>query len=339
MLEWAAASRPANMTTNANDHNFLQYAREVLQQESHSISEMLQGLDQSFVDACELILACRGRVVVTGMGKSGHVGGKIASTLASTGTPAFFVHPGEAGHGDLGMITPTDLVLAISHSGETPEILAILPIIKRMNVKMIALLGENHSTIGHAAEVSLLTHVVAEACPHNLAPTASTTSSMAMGDALAVSLLRHRGFTREDFAKSHPSGMLGKRLLSYARDIMHSGDQIPLVQRESSVRDALLEMNSKGLGMTGVRDQQNRICGIFTDGDLRRAFSHNIDVYECPIHKVMTADPLTLPPDTLAAEIVQFMETNSINGVFIVDGRNQVVGALNTLDLLRAGIY
>jgi arabinose-5-phosphate isomerase len=277
-------------------------------------------------------------VIVTGMGKSGHIGGKIAATLASTGTPSFFVHPGEASHGDLGMITSADVVLAISNSGETAEILTILPIIKRMGVKLIALLGNTNSSLARQADAILYAGVEKEACPHNLAPTASTTAALAIGDALAVTLLKSRGFTREDFARAHPAGSLGRRLLLYVSDVMHTSAAIPQVGEEANLREALLEMTGKGLGMTGVVDRHGALLGIFTDGDLRRVLARGIDVYNAKITDVMTRNPKTTRADRLAVEIVQLMQTLKINGLFVVDDKNHVLGALNMHDLFRAGI-
>jgi arabinose-5-phosphate isomerase len=277
-------------------------------------------------------------VVVTGMGKSGHIGGKIAATLASTGTPAFFVHPGEAQHGDLGMIQPIDVVIAISNSGETGEILTILPIIKRMGARLIAMTGSPKSSLARQADVHLDAGVEKEACPHNLAPTSSTTATLALGDALAVALLKARNFTPEDFARSHPGGKLGRRLLLYVRDVMHSGERVPLVPETASLRDALLEMTSKGLGMTGVTDAGGRLTGIYTDGDLRRTLSTGVDFYQARITDVMIRNPKTTQPDRLAAETVQLMRSLKINGLIVVDAHNKVVGALNMHDLLRAGV-
>jgi len=317
---------------------FSEIGKEVIQLERDAIDALLSRLDDSFNAACELILKTQGRVVVTGMGKSGHIGSKIAATLASTGTPSFFVHPGEASHGDLGMITPEDTVLAISNSGETREILTILPIVKRMGAKLIAMSGNNASSLARQADVALNVGVEKEACPLNLAPTSSTTATLAMGDALAVSLYHARGFTEEDFARSHPGGQLGRRLLLYVSDIMHQGEQIPLVREHASLRDALLEMTSKGLGMTGIVDKNNVLQGIFTDGDLRRVLNDDIDVRTAAIKDVMTAHPKTTTADRLAAETVQLMRSKKINGLFVIDAGGRVVGALNMHDLLKAGI-
>ncbi len=306
--------------------------------EAKAVAALANRIDEGFVRACELILECKGRVVIVGVGKSGHIGGKIAATLASTGTPAFFVHPGEASHGDLGMITPEDIVLAISNSGESKEILTILPIIKRMGVKLIALTGNTSSSLTRQADASLDVSVEKEACPMNLSPTASTTAALVMGDAIAVALLRSRNFTREDFARSHPGGLLGRRLLIYVEDIMHTGEQIPLVTHDASLQDALLEMTSKGLGMTGVVDKQGRLCGIYTDGDLRRTLNQGVDVYKAKISDVMTHDPTTIGADRLAHEAVQLIRQHNFNGLYAVDSDNHVLGALNMQVLLRAGI-
>lgn len=318
--------------------SFEELGREVIQLEAEALQALTTRLDSQFTEACRLILSCQGRVVVIGMGKSGHIGGKIAATLASTGTPSFFVHPGEASHGDLGMITPSDIVLAISNSGETAEILTILPIIKRMGVKLVALLGNTNSSLARQADANLNVGVEKEACPHNLAPTASTTAALAMGDALAVALLKSRGFTREDFARAHPAGSLGRRLLLYISDIMHTGADIPKVGEGATLREALLEMTGKGLGMTGVVNHDGQLIGIFTDGDLRRMLNRGVDVYSARITDVMTRHPKTTRADRLAAETVQLMRSLKINGLFVVDDDNRVVGALNMHDLFRAGV-
>ena len=321
--------------------SFQAHGREVLALEAKAVAELAERLDERFAQACELILKCtrrKGRVVVIGIGKSGHVGGKIAATLASTGTPAFFVHPGEASHGDLGMITPDDTVLAISNSGETSEILTILPIIKRMGATLIALTGNTASTISKHAAVTLDASVDKEACPLNLSPTASTTAVLAMGDALAVALLKARKFTREDFARSHPGGRLGRQLLLYVEDLMHTGNEIPIVSENASLQEALLEMTRKGLGMTGVVDANNRLCGIYTDGDLRRTLNQGVDVYGTKIADVMNRNPKTIASGVLAAETVELMRQLRINGLYVVDDKNAVIGALNMHDLLKAGI-
>ncbi|HJX19044.1 MAG TPA: KpsF/GutQ family sugar-phosphate isomerase [Acidiferrobacterales bacterium] len=323
------------MTDNAT---LQQLGRAVIELEAEALSALVPRLNADFARACRLILDSPGRVVVTGMGKSGHIGGKIAATLASTGTPAFFVHPGEAQHGDLGMIQPQDVVIAISNSGETGEILTILPIIKRMGAKLIALTGNPKSSLARQADAHLDAGVAKEACPLNLAPTSSTTAALALGDALAVALLKTRNFTPEDFARSHPGGKLGRRLLLYVRDVMHSGDRIPLVPESASLREALLEMTGKGLGMTGVLDAAGKLAGIYTDGDLRRTLNKGADVYNAKISDVMTRNPKTCRADQLAAEIVQLMEKHNINGLMVVDADQRVQGALNMGDLLRAGV-
>ena len=322
-----------------NKIDFTREGREVLSLESRALGQLADRLDARFSRACELLLACEGRVIVVGMGKSGHIGGKIAATLASTGTPAFFVHPGEASHGDLGMITPGDLVIAISNSGETPEILTLLPIIKRMGIPLIAMTGQAASTLGNTAVECLDTSVDKEACPHNLAPTASTTATLGMGDALAVAVLKSRGFSRDDFARSHPGGTLGRRLLIYVRDVMHTHDDMPLVTSGSQLTTALEEMSAKGLGMTGIVNAEGHLIGIYTDGDVRRSINQAIDVKTAVIDQVMVSDPRSTTADALAAEVVQLMRQHSINGLFAVDPEQRPVGALNALDLMRAGIF
>ena len=322
-----------------NKIDFTREGREVLSLESRALGQLADRLDARFSRACELLLACEGRVIVVGMGKSGHIGGKIAATLASTGTPAFFVHPGEASHGDLGMITPGDLVIAISNSGETPEILTLLPIIKRMGIPLIAMTGQAASTLGNTAVECLDTSVDKEACPHNLAPTASTTATLGMGDALAVAVLKSRGFSRDDFARSHPGGTLGRRLLIYVRDVMHTGRDMPLVASGSQLTTALEEMSAKGLGMTGIVNPEGHLIGIYTDGDVRRSINQSIDVKTAVIDQVMVSDPRSTTADALAAEVVQLMRQHSINGLFAVDPEQRPIGALNALDLMRAGIF
>jgi arabinose-5-phosphate isomerase len=277
-------------------------------------------------------------VVVTGMGKSGHIGGKIAATLASTGTPSFFMHPAEASHGDLGMITDQDLLLAVSYSGETQEVVTILPLVKRMGARLISMTGKPGSTLARVADVHLNVAVDEEACPLNLAPTASTTATLAMGDALAVALLESRGFTAEDFARSHPSGSLGRRLILRVSDVMHTGDEIPAVREHVRLSDGLIEMSRKGLGMTAIVDEANCILGIFTDGDLRRALDASIDVHKTEMHTVMHRECKTISPDVLAAEAVHLMEEHKITGLLVADQEGRLVGALNVHDLFRAGI-
>jgi arabinose-5-phosphate isomerase len=323
----------------SNDQqDFRSRGRRVLEVEAAAILGLVPKLDSSFDRACQLCLDCRGRVIVTGMGKSGHVASKVAATLASTGTPAFFVHPGEASHGDLGMITATDLLIAISHSGETAEIVTILPLLKRLGIPLITLTGNLRSTLAEAATVALDAGVREEACPLNLAPTASTTAALALGDALAVALLESRGFTREDFALAHPGGTLGRRLLLRVDDIMHAGTGIPAVAPDATLSEGLVEMSRKGLGMTAVVDAAGRLLGIFTDGDLRRMLDRGLDVRKTTMRDVMTAQCRTVAPGTLAAEAVRLMEQHKINALLVADESRRVQGALNIHDLLRAGV-
>jgi arabinose-5-phosphate isomerase len=310
----------------------------VIQVETQAIAALAEQINDSFILACKLMFACKGRVVVTGMGKSGHIAGKIAATLASTGTPAFFVHSGEASHGDLGMITAQDVVLALSNSGETEEVITILPIIKRLGVPLIAMTGNPASTLAKFATTHINVAVEQEACPLGLAPTSSTTAALVMGDALAVSLLEARGFTRDDFALSHPGGSLGKRLLLRVSDVMHVDEQIPSVLESAFISDALLEMTEKKLGMTAIVNEQGLICGIFTDGDLRRMLSKNLDIHSTPITKVMTANCAVITANILAAEAMQIMEQKKINALIVVNDVQQAIGALNMHDLIRAGI-
>ena len=322
-----------------NDRKLQELALAVIDTEAAAITGLASEIKQpSFIAACRLMLGCKGRVVVTGMGTSGHIAGKIAATLASTGTPAFFVHPGEASHGDLGMITPSDVLLALSNSGETGEIVTILPIIKRLDVPLIAMTGNPQSTLSQAATANINVCVEKEACPLGLAPTASTTAALAMGDALAVALLESRGFTEEDFAQSHPGGALGRRLLLLIDDLMHTGDTIPRVGIDTPLTDALMEMTRKGLGMTAIVDEHDRLAGVFTDGDLRRTIDHKIDLHVATVRDVMTADCKTVHPGMLAAEALQIMEHKKINALPVVNDDNKLVGALNMHDMLRAGV-
>ncbi len=310
----------------------------VIDNEANAVFALKDRINDDFARACGYMLSCKGRIVVTGMGKSGHIADKIAATLASTGSPAFFVHPGEASHGDLGMITPRDVVLALSNSGETTEILTIIPIIKRLDVPLIAMTGNPKSNLALEADVNVDVSVEKEACPLGLAPTSSTTASLAMGDAMAIALLEARGFTAEDFALSHPGGSLGRRLLLHINDIMHKGEGIPVVGEDAKLSAALVEMTNKGLGMTAVVDQENRLTGIFTDGDLRRAIDRSVDIHSARITEVMTRGCKTARPDMLAAEALQIMDENKINGLLILDGQDKLVGAINMHDLLRAGV-
>ena len=321
-----------------DDESIGRLGRDVLEVEAEAILALRSRIGPAFVTACRFCLECEGRVVVTGMGKSGHVAGKIAATLASTGTPSFFVHPGEASHGDLGMITPTDVVLAISNSGETPEVLTILPLIKRLGVPLIAMTGRPESTIATAADAHLDVGVSKEACPLNLAPTASTTATLAMGDALAVALLNSRGFTREDFAFSHPGGQLGRRLLLHVRDVMRTGERVPKVAPDLVVSEGLFEISRKGLGMTAVVDADDRVLGIYTDGDLRRTLDARRELTTTPIGEVMTRNVKTVRGGILAAEAVRLMETHAITALLVVDDGDRLVGAFNVHDLLQAGV-
>ena len=316
----------------------LTLARETLSIEATAVNAMAERMDDSFSRAVALVLGSSGRVVVMGMGKSGHVGRKIAATLASTGTPAMFVHPAEASHGDLGMITAADVVLGISNSGESEELTALLPLIKRMGVPLVALTGRVQSTLGRHASVVLDASVEKEACPHNLAPTASTTAQLAMGDALAVALLEARGFTAEDFAFSHPGGALGRRLLLKVENVMHAGQELPQVQRGTLLKDALMEMTRKGLGMTVILETDGKLAGIFTDGDLRRTLDRSIDIRSATIDQVMTAHGKTARPEMLAAEALKIMEDHRINALVVVDEEDRPIGAFNLSDLLRAGV-
>jgi arabinose-5-phosphate isomerase len=318
--------------------NFSKTARAVIDIERQAIDEITQYIDQHFEKSCQTIFDCIGRTIVIGMGKSGHIGNKIAATLASTGTPAFFVHPGEASHGDLGMITKHDVVLLISNSGETVEIMSIIPVIKRIGAKTIAMTGNPQSSIAQLTDIHLCIAVSKEACPLGLAPTASTTATLVMGDALAVALLEARGFTADDFALSHPGGALGKRLLLTIADIMHKGEQVPIVTNGDTVKTALFEMSAKGLGMTAVVDADSRLCGIFTDGDLRRIIEQRVDLHNAVINDVMTKGCATISPNILAAEALNIMETKRINGLIVIDDEQRPIGALNTQDLLKAGV-
>jgi arabinose-5-phosphate isomerase len=316
----------------------LALARDVLTIESRAVAALSDRLDDDFVAACELCLATTGRIVVSGMGKSGHVSNKIAATLASTGTPAFFMHPAEASHGDLGMITSQDLLLAVSYSGETAEVVTILPVVKRMGAKLLSITGNPKSTMARAADAHLDISVAEEACPLNLAPTASTTATLAMGDALAVALLKSRGFTAEDFARSHPSGSLGKRLLLRVSDVMRSGDRVPAVSADVSLRDGLMEMTDKGLGMTAIVGENGKLEGIFTDGDLRRTLDSGADIHKTKIRDVMHSKCTVTSSDVLAAEALHLLEENQITSLLVTDENNRLIGALNIHDLFREGL-
>jgi arabinose-5-phosphate isomerase len=344
---FSLAESPGSMpfehaTTKPSDADPVDLAasgRRVIEIEIEGLRAIASRIDGAFSAACRLLLACQGRVVCIGMGKSGHVARKIAATFASTGTPSFYVHPGEAGHGDLGMITDTDVVLALSNSGETEELLVLLPVLKRQGNQVVAMTGRPSSTLATVADVHLDVSVPAEACPLALAPTASTTGALALGDALAVALLEARGFTASDFARSHPAGALGRRLLLHITDVMHGGDEVPSVRADVSVSAALVEMSRKRLGMTAVVDETGHLLGLYTDGDLRRTLDDAaIDLRRTRIDAVMTRQPRTIGTEALAVEAAQMMEAHQINALLVVDGANRLVGALNIHDLLRARV-
>ena len=323
----------------AAEFDFAACGRRVLATEVQGLEAIAARIDGAFSTACRLLLACRGRVVCTGMGKSGHIARKLAATLASTGTPAFYMHPGEAGHGDLGMVTDADVVLALSNSGETDELLTLLPVLKRQGNALVAMTGRPGSSLAAAADVHLDVSVPAEACPLDLAPTASTTAALALGDALAVALLEARGFTADDFARSHPAGALGRRLLLHITDVMHAGDEVPRVREAATLSEALVEMSRKRLGMTAVVDANGRMLGLYTDGDLRRTLDDaGVDLRSTPIAAVMTRTPRTIGADALAVEAARMMEAHKINALLVLDGERRVVGALNIHDLLRARV-
>jgi arabinose-5-phosphate isomerase len=326
------------MKLEFSDEALVDLGRQALEVEIEGLRAQLPRLGAQFARACRICLSCRGRIVVTGMGKSGHVAGKIAATLASTGTPAFFMHPGEASHGDVGMITRDDAVLVLSNSGETEEILTIVPVIVRLGVPLIAFTGNAKSALARIATVHLDIAVPAEACPLNLTPTASTTAALAVGDALAVALLKARGFTEDDFARSHPSGSLGRRLLLHVADVMRTGADVPTVRGNTPLAEGLMEMSRKGLGMTAIVDEQGHVLGVFTDGDLRRALDASADLHSTRMDKVMSRQAKTVRATTLAAEAVHLMETHRITALIVVDAEQKIVGALNVHDLLRAGV-
>ncbi len=326
------------MNLEFTDEGLVDLGRQALTIEIDGLRAQLPRLGPDFARACRICLDCRGRIVVTGMGKSGHIGGKIAATLASTGTPAFFMHPGEASHGDVGMITREDAVLALSNSGETDEILTIVPVIARLGVPLIAFTGNSNSALARTAAVHLDIGVPAEACPLNLTPTASTTAALAVGDALAVALLKARGFTEEDFARSHPAGSLGRRLLLHVKDVMRTGADVPIVRAGTPLSEGLMEVTRKGLGMTAIVDETLRVLGVFTDGDLRRALDASTDLRTARMDQVMSRHAKTVRPTTLAAEAVHLMETHRITSLIVVDADEKIVGALNVHDLFRAGV-
>lgn len=323
----------------AQQDQFRQWGRKVIDIEKAALDNLYQFVDSdAFGQACELIMQCKGKVIVMGMGKSGHIGNKISATFASTGTPAFFVHPGEASHGDLGALAKGDIILAISNSGESSEILTLMPVIQRMGVPVIAITGKPESNMAKLAKLHLCIEVPEEACPLGLAPTSSTTATLVMGDALAVALLQAKGFTRDDFALSHPGGSLGRKLLLKVNDIMHKGDSLPVVKQDICITQALYEISNKGLGMTAVVDDNNTLVGIFTDGDLRRVIDAEVNLRTTPISQVMTSNCVTSPADVLAAQALQVMEAKSINGLIVVNNKQQPVGALNMLDMVKAGV-
>jgi len=322
---------------NQHREKLKQLGLAVIETEAEAISNLKQFINNNFIDACELMLQCKGKIVVIGMGKSGHIANKIAATLASTGTPAFFVHPGEASHGDLGMITKNDVALALSNSGETGEVLTILPIIKRLGVPLISITGNPTSTLATMSDAAIDASTNKEACPLGLAPTSSTTAALVMGDALAIALLEAKGFTEEDFALSHPGGSLGRRLLLHVSDIMHSGANIPIVRETDLVSSALLEMTEKKLGMTAITDSQGKLAGIFTDGDLRRMLKNSTDIHATEIQSVMTSNGATISSNRLAVEALQLMQEKQINALLVIDD-GKLVGALNMHDMLQAGL-
>ena len=325
------------MTKEKNTFDYIHVANRVLDIESAAIKDLKGTLNKSFVEACEACGDCKGKIIVMGLGKSGHIADKIAATFASTGTPAFFIHPSEAIHGDLGMIDKEDVVLILSYSGETEEIVSLIPIIKNMGITIIALTGNQKSKLSNEATINLNVEVKEEACPMNLAPTASTTAALAMGDAIAVALLEKKGFTKEDFAKSHPGGVLGKKLLLSLGDIMHEGDEIPIVYETDKLASGLIEMSEKALGMTAVLNNDNDLVGIFTDGDLRRTLENKVDIQSTYMKKIMKKDPYTMSAETLAYNAVAIIQEMKITSLLIVKDK-KVIGALNIHDLFRAGV-
>lgn len=330
-------TKPTNPTKDEMVR-MIDLGRAVIETEADAVQSLIPRLGDEFAQACSYLLHCQGRIVVIGMGKSGHIGNKIAATLASTGSPAFFVHPGEASHGDLGMITPQDVVLALSNSGETGELLVILPLLKRLGAPLIAMTGKPESTLARESEVHIDVSVQKEACPLGLAPTSSTTAALVMGDAMAVALLQARGFTAKDFALSHPGGTLGRRLLLRVSDIMHADRSLPSVGLDATLHEALEVMSAKGLGMTAIVDPEGGVAGVYTDGDLRRTLNKPIDIHHVKVSEVMTRNCLTVSPEMLAAEALQMMDEKKINGLLVIDEEQQLIGAFNMHDLLRAGV-
>lgn len=317
---------------------FQAQAKKVIEIELEAIQNLLTKIDQSFAKACELLLHCKGRIIVIGMGKSGHIGSKIAATLASTGSPAFFIHAAEASHGDLGMITADDVVLILSYSGATPEVLALLPLLQQLEIPIISITGKKHSVLANAASVNIDVAITQEACPHNLAPTSSTTAMLVMGDALAIALLNERNFTPEDFARSHPGGTLGKRLLLKVKDLMRSGDAIPRVSPDANLQQTILEVTRKGLGVTLITDEEQVLLGVFSDGDLRRAFAHNLTLNETPISSIMGRNPKTINANELAAAALETMERYKITSLAVVDEAKKVQGIIHMHAIIESGI-
>ena len=317
--------------------DYITVAKKVLEIESKALIKQIDQIDQAFVDACELCLECSGKLIVMGLGKSGHIADKIAATLSSTGTPSYFIHPSEAIHGDIGMIDEKDIVLIFSYSGETEEIISLIPYLKKKEIKIIAFTGNIDSKLSSESDIHIHVPVEEEACPMNLAPTASTTTALAVGDAFAVALLERKGFTKEDFAKSHPGGSLGKQLLLSINDIMHTGEEVPIVYSDDTLSKGLIEMSQKALGMTAIVDKKDQLVGIFTDGDLRRTLESNIDIKTTKMHEVMTRNPFVLPADTLAYNALNLIQEKKITSI-IVTNENKVIGALNIHDLFRSGL-
>ena len=337
LIKYITENKGTKLIKKQEKFNFIETGKKVLAIESDAVKILKDRLDNSFTVACEACFECTGKIIVMGIGKSGHIADKLAATLASTGTPSFFVHPGEAGHGDLGMISNNDIVIALSNSGETEEIIDLLPALRSMKVKIIALTGNKNSKIANYSDIHIDVRVEEEACPLNLAPTASTTAALAMGDAIAVALLEKRGFSIEDFAKSHPGGSIGKRILLLVEDIMHTNDEIPIVFENETLAQGLIEMSQKALGMTTVVNKEGDLVGIFTDGDLRRKLEDNVDIQKTLMHEVMTKDCLTATSNTLAVKAIEMIQANKITSL-VVTKNKKVIGALNIHDLFRAGV-
>ena len=337
LIKYITENKGTKLIKKQEKFNFIETGKKVLAIESDAIKVLKDRLDSSFAAACEACFECTGKIIVMGIGKSGHIADKLAATLASTGTPSFFVHPGEAGHGDLGMISNNDIVIALSNSGETEEIIDLLPALRNMEIQIIALTGNKNSKIANYSNIHIDVRVEEEACPLNLAPTASTTAALAMGDAIAVALLEKRGFSIEDFAKSHPGGSIGKRILLLVEDIMHTNDEIPIVFENETLAQGLIEMSQKALGMTTVVNKEGDLVGIFTDGDLRRKLEENVDIQKTLMHEVMTKDCLTAAPNTLAVKAIEMIQANKITSLAVTKG-TKVIGALNIHDLFRAGV-